>query len=161
MTCERLFALRTPAEIVDKLRRRRQVNVLGHVPLVLAIHLSAHDIQEFIAVDPHVWTPRSMTNDGLVAEMREYMMFAWKRVREHDGMSGTRSVEKMGAWLWLLGDDEAWRYTDAACHYRPYGAPVLAYICARYGFPIPEGDDLTRMAAGLPCEPGCRNGCGI
>lgn len=44
--------------------------------------------------------------------------------------------------------------------YPQYGCPVFKAVCEAYDFPIPEGEDLVRMAQGLPCREGCRAGCG-
>jgi hypothetical protein len=82
------------------------------------------------------------------------MAFAWGKARDHRGISASRSVEKMRTWVWLLDDPEI------TANYQNYGAPILRAICERYGFPIPDGDDMRRMSEGEPCRDGCDEGCG-
>lgn len=97
--------------------------------------------------------------DVIVGEMREYMEFAWTKVRDHRGISAMRNVAKMRAWMWLIGDVEG-RTEMGAIDYSQYGAPMLDFICRRYGFPIPDDEATQNMIAGNPCEPDCDLGCG-
>lgn len=99
------------------------------------------------------------TDDQVLETMRAYMEFAWGKVRDHRGISAGRSIEKMEAWLWLLGKDEL-REEFLAAEYPMYGAPQLEVICKAMDFPIPDGEDLANMRQGKPCEPGCVEGCG-
>lgn len=103
------------------------------------------------------WEQKSAGREAILDAMRDYMEFAWGKVEDHRGISAKRSVDKMRAWTWLLGDEETLKAFDAA-DYKNYGAPKLAVICKAYGFPIPEGSDIQRMIAGEPC--GSMEGCG-
>jgi hypothetical protein len=105
------------------------------------------------------WEPTRLplTEEGVLAEMREYMEFAWDKVENHRGISANRNVEKMEAWVWLLGrDDVLGRFLAAP--YPQYGAPRLAQLCRDLSFPIPDGPGLVNMIAGRPCHEGCE-GC--
>lgn len=82
--------------------------------------------------------PVPLTRENVLALMREYMAFAWEKVRHQRGISANRSVDKMTAWIWLLTDEEAMTAIEDL-DYAPYGAPILRYICRRYGFDIPKG----------------------
>lgn len=94
---------------------------------------------------------------AVLACMRDYMEFAWDKVVDHRGISASRSVEKFGAWLWALGDEETLRKFEAT-DYAPYGAPQLAFVCETYGFQIPRSTAIRRMVDGSPCSPAC-SGC--
>jgi hypothetical protein len=87
------------------------------------------------------------TVEAIVAEMRGYMDFAWGKVRDERGLSACRSVEKMHAWMWALGDDEALAEFERASGDQ-YGAAKLFVVCVRYGFEVPTWvyDEL-RVAA--------------
>lgn len=100
-----------------------------------------------------------LTDAGVIDQMREYAAFGWTKVRDHRGISATRTMLKMREWLWLLGDNEMQALCDSHNAYAPYGAPVLRAICQKYGFPIPEAEDIQRMALGEACEPDCCQGC--
>lgn len=96
------------------------------------------------------WKSEPITREAVLAKMRDYMEFAWDKVENHRGLSASRSIEKMEAWIWLLGDDDAARLV-AATYYTNYGAPKLACICERYGFPIPDDEGIRRMIRSQPC----------
>jgi hypothetical protein len=105
----------------------------------------------------------------VLAEMKDYMPFALGKAANHRGLSANRSISKMVAWLWLLGDDELRGQIEREeIGYTNYGAPILKAICEKYDFPIaledndwaPDKTAFLRMAEGKPCEPGCIGGCG-
>lgn len=99
---------------------------------------------------------------ALVIEfMRHYSAFGWTKIENHRGISASRTVDKMRAWCWLLGDeDEAWfAAMEEQVGYAMYGAPILAAVCRRFDFPIPTGDWIDNMRTGRPCTPDCVEGC--
>jgi len=65
----------------------------------------------------------------------------------------------MTAWVWLLGEDELLTRMEAT-PYENYGAPILKLVCEHFDWPIPEGEDLARMAIGEKCCDDCCEGCG-
>lgn len=99
------------------------------------------------------------TEENILKEMGEYMEFAWTKVEDHRGLSAIRSIQKMQAYCKMLGADDLIEFSEADGNYSMYGAPTLNAICERYGFPIPEGEQLARMIQGLPCRDDCREGC--
>jgi hypothetical protein len=105
-----------------------------------------------------------LTEDGLKTDMLDYMDFAIGKALDHRGLSAGRSVEKMQAWLWLLGDKETWAFADEDANYKNYGAPILKYICEKYGYSLDKLDKWDRlkfdnMALGKLCQAGCEDGC--
>lgn len=102
---------------------------------------------------------RPFTQDRVMADMREYMAFAWDKVADHRGLSAVRSVSEMKAWCYILGEDELVAFCDEVANYAQYGAPILKHICEKLGFPIPDDPGVLRMCEGLPCHPGCEDGC--
>lgn len=104
------------------------------------------------------WEQKSQDRDAILADMRDYMAFAWGKVEDHRGLSAGRSVDKIAAWAWLLDDDVAKRMVKAG--YAQYGAPKLAVACEAFGFPIPDKDGIRNMIAGQQCVWGCGEGCG-
>lgn len=103
--------------------------------------------------------PAALTSESVTEKMRGYMDFAWSKVAGHRGLSASRSIQKMSAWLYLLGDDDLLNLCNDPRQYPQYGAPILKAICEKYGFPMPNSDSIARMAHGQPCEPGCQQGC--
>jgi hypothetical protein len=91
--------------------------------------------------------------------MAAYMSFAWSKVEDHRAISASRSIDKLGAYVWLMGDDNVLSEMEAA-GYAQYGAPKLACVCLAYGLPIPQDEEVQRMIRGETCRPGCDAGCG-
>lgn len=100
-----------------------------------------------------------LVRESVIAEMRDYMAFAWGKVEDHRGLSAGRSVDKMTAWAWLLGDDALVKAIDAA-GYAQYGAPKLAVVCKALGFDIPDDPGIARMIDGERCGADYSCGCG-
>jgi hypothetical protein len=153
--------MRTTEDIITYYRNKQESDMFGFTGEVLLPYLSAEQVKPFLIPDADLsdWKQIPLKFESIVAAMREYMEFAWGKMQDHRGISASRSVEKMQAWLWLLGDEETLTFAQSSHNYAQYGAPVLKKICEKYGFPVPEGDDIERMAKGLACEPGC-TGCG-
>lgn len=154
--------MKTSEDIITYYRNEQEGDMFGFTAEVLLPYLSAEQVRPFLKDDADLsdWEQEPLKFEAVVAAMREYMEFAWGKVQDHRGISASRSVEKMQAWLWLLGDEETLTFAQASRNYAQYGAPVLKKICEKYGFPVPEGEDIERMAKGLPCEHGCEMGCG-
>lgn len=154
--------MRTQAEIVEWYRHEQHNDLLGFTAQVVLPYLPVEQLREFCksGADLSDWEADPLTERDVLEAMRLYMKFAWGKVQNHRGISANRSVLKMSAWLWLLGDEEMVAFCEAHGNYAQYGAPILKAICDKYGFPIPENPKLERMIRGLPCIPGCDEGCG-
>lgn len=98
------------------------------------------------------------TEERLRADMAAYMEFAWGKAENHRGLSASRSVSKIRAWVWLLGDEAVLHAMDTA-PYPGYGAPKLAAVCRAYDLPIPQSAAVQNMIQGLKCRPDCDGGC--
>ena len=99
-----------------------------------------------------------LKRDTVLKEMKEYMEFAWGKIEDHRGLSASRSIEKMEAWVWLLGDDKVLGEMKAV-NYKNYGAPKLKVICDAYGFFVPQNIMVQNMIKSLRCLPDCNQGC--
>jgi len=137
-----------PEEIINKIKNSD--SMFGFEREVLMQYLSFEEAKPLLkeGTTKEEWgahTPR--TTEAVLQNMKDYMEFAWGKAEDKRGISASRSIEKMGAWLWLLGDTECIKEMEAA-EYAWYGAPKLAVICRRYNFPIPQWfiDDPTSNA---------------
>jgi hypothetical protein len=153
--------LRTVPEIVARYRDTRAEDILGFHGSVLLEYLPVTDLRQFCkeGADLSDWTPSALTREAITEAMREYMEFAWGKATGHRGISANRSVAKLAAWLWLLGDGELAAFANDSANYPYYGGPILGRICEKYGFPIPDEEAARRMASGQPCEEHCCEGC--
>ncbi len=153
--------MRTQTEIAERVQSSS--GFLNFSPDVLVPFLDFEHAQPFLKpeVTAGAWTPKYLTRDAVIAEMREYMAeYGWPKVLDHRGISAARTVQKMSAWLWLLGDDEAVAFAEDDDNYPQYGAPVLKFICERLGFPTPPDEEAHRMARGEHCGADYQCGCG-
>lgn len=153
--------MRTQAEIVTKIEGSS--DFLGFDRDVYIGFLDYEHVRKFLkeGVTREEWDDArtELNRESILASMREYMDFAWGKVRDHRCISASRSVDKMRAWAWLLGDEQLLAEIEAA-EYTNYGAPKLAAICYYMGWPVPGDSAITNMVAGRPCVPGCCEGCG-
>jgi hypothetical protein len=128
-------SMHTRQEIADHFEVVKEHDLLGFTGEVLLPYLEYEQVKPYLMPDvtPEQWAPAELTEEAVLAEMHSYMDFAWEKVRDERGISASRSVEKMGAWLWILGRDDLLAAVDAA-PYAPYGAPKLRVICKALGF---------------------------
>lgn len=152
--------MRTVEDIVK--RCQNQEDVLGFRTGALVEFLTfeqAKDLRSEEATSEEWGEAKPLTRESVIDAMRSYMQFAWGKIEDHRGLSAERSIMKMEAWIWLLGDDE---FLDAVKNaaYAQYGAPKLALICQRYDLPIPQSTEIQNMIAGQPCRESCEEGCG-
>lgn len=152
--------MRNAEEIVAWLKSVKD-DFLGFSHEVALSYLTFEQAKPFLKPEATAdkWpTPRPLTREAVLEDMKNYMDFAWGKVEDHRGISAGRSVQKMEAWVALLGDD--WLVVTKNADYPNYGAPILKALCEHYQFPMPESEALKNMAAGEPCYIGCEEGCG-
>ena len=155
--------MKTQDEIVRYYRAEKNEDILGFTAEILLSYLDFDHAKEFLRseADAETWNTNivPLTTEGIIAEMEDYMAFAWGKAQDHRGISASRSVEKMIAWLWLLEDYETIKFAKNDDNYKNYGAPILKKICEVYEFPIPDSEDLKNMAKGKKCRIDCDEGC--
>jgi len=153
--------MRTNQEILDHYRKIEDEDFFGYAAAILLCRLPFEAAREFLIADAKSenWKTEQADEQTILSEMKSYMKFAWRKVIDHRGVSALRSVEKMKAWLWLMGDDELLYSVNTDENYTQYGAPILMRICEKYGFEIPQNNAIKRMSQGLPCYEDCDMGC--
>lgn len=93
-----------------------------------------------------------------------YLDFAIGKAVDHRGLSAVRSVDHYQSWLWLLLPDAEFATFENA-GYDVYGVPQLKAAAQLLGADAIwkhaelKHPELVRMAAGLPCEEDCEQGC--
>lgn len=83
------------------------------------------------------------SRDAVIAEMKDYLAFAFGKANDCRGLSANRSISHYLAWTWLSGDREfsaeiLRHYTE---DYQFYGKLILRKIAERYGWDWSELDD--------------------
>lgn len=152
------MSVRTQDEIAEKVRATRDSDLFGFAAEVLLSALDFDHARRWLKDDAKAeeWT-YPLSDDEQRSAAVQYLQFALDKAGGHRGISASRSVEKLGAWLWLLGLDHE-RFESAG--YAQYGVPQLFVAAEELGVARPVDDDLVRMSQGLPCRVGCQDGCG-
>lgn len=73
-----------------------------------------------------------------VQDFLDYMVFAWGKALDERGISASRSISKLGVWLWLIGRNDLFETIRKDELYYPYGAPALIAVCKEMGINVPE-----------------------
>lgn len=133
---------RTDAEIVKRIAERLPVDdVLGFETSDLGSYLPFHLADTlFPATYVEVeWTQLPRDRDSVVAQMLEYMPFAWEKANDRKSLSASRTMSHYSAWVWLAGDD-----LGELTEYEFYGKDNLVRICNHYGWDSSAWDDGIR-----------------
>ena len=71
-------------------------------------------------------------------EFLNYMKFAWGKAEGERGISASRSIQKLGMWLWIMNRDDLRIIIEDDKLYNPYGAPALIKVCEQIGIEVPN-----------------------
>jgi hypothetical protein len=132
--------MRSQDEIAARMTAK-QKEPLNFEPEVLFCYLCFDAARPFLkggVTQEQFGAPKALTDVLLDAE--EYMgRIGWTKCMDQRGISAWRTIQKMTAWMWLLGDAEAVAFINDDANYGMYGAPALRYLCERHGWAIPDG----------------------
>lgn len=131
----REFTLPTVDDVLE--RCRTNTDYFGFSLDVLVPYLPIEMAREFLKPDVSEWEQLTLNRTVIINEMTEYMEFAWEKALDERGLSANRSIIKMQAWLWLLGDTELLAFAENDRNYPMYGKPILRRICEVYELPVP------------------------
>lgn len=149
----RLTLARSPEEI--RARLNAEAKGFGFDKEIYLDYLSFDDALSFLTEDARKkygeggepW-PRIDAVDEAAQDFLDYMNFAWGKAEDQRGISASRSIQKLGAWLWLLGRNDLVATIENDDLYNPYGAPALVAVCDDLGVEVPES---LREFAKHPC----------
>jgi len=143
---------RTDIEIVARLRDTAE-DLFGFEREVLANYLSKDAIINFTGLFKEEYVEKVKSGETSVEvsgleesaqDFLDYMVFGWMKAMDERANSASRSVSKLGAWLWLFGRDDLRRLIHDDDLFNPYGAPALIKVCGELGIEVP--DDLKEFA---------------
>ena len=147
--------MRTDDEIKQKLRALEGQDFFGFIRGDLIGYLAFSEAKEFLKPEAtgDDWTVRPRDKASIVAEIKDYMPFAWEKANNCRGISAMRSLNHMQAWLWMIGEDAAADHID---EYDLYGKPQLRAICQRLDLDWRQWDDNhwrnDEYETGLPAD---------
>lgn len=135
--------MRTQDEIVARIRERKDDDLFGFEWHELVERLDADHFMEFAADDADMsdWEPSSCDVDSVRKELEDYMEFAWDKANGCRGISASRSLAHMKAWLWLMSEAELLDRVEHGITYEYYGKPTLAAICEHLEIDWRQWDD--------------------
>ncbi|MGW5259624.1 hypothetical protein ACWEQG_01535 [Microbispora sp. NPDC004025] len=155
-----MITTRTQDDILTRARTIQNDDFFGFRTEVLVGALEYEHARGFLKPETTAeeWGP-APDDEAILAQARDYYQFALDKIRDHRGISASRSVAKLTEFAWLLGKDDVVTAMDQA-DYAQYGAPKIKAFATGLGLAWPPDEDMTRMAAGEPCTPDCAEGCG-
>ncbi|MEV1245168.1 hypothetical protein [Nonomuraea sp. NPDC049750] len=155
-----MTAIRARDEILARIRAVEAEDWFGFRREVLIDALDFEHAREFLRpeVTSDQWRP-ALDHPSMLAQATAYYDFALGKIRDHRGISASRSVDKLTEFAWLLCRDDVVAAMDSG-KYEQYGAPKVKTFGSGFGLAWPDDPAMKRMADGEPCEPGCAMGCG-
>lgn len=152
---------RTQEEIAARVEAVKDDDTFGFKLEVLIAALDFEHARPYLRaeVTAEEWAKQQLCACDFESEARDYYKFALGKIRDHRGISTTRSVEKLTEFAWLLGRDDVIERTQNLA-YEQYGAPKVKAWGEAFGMEWPTEEAMVRMASGLPCVEGCVSGCG-
>ena len=128
--------MRTTEEIVSRINEVSESDFFGAQTGDLLECLKFQDAKPFLkdTAEENDWKHIEPTSANIISQMKEYMSFALEKCEDHRGLSASRSIDHFRAWLWLLDDQETLKFIEDGNNYKNYGAPILKFICYKYGF---------------------------
>ena len=146
---------RTQKDLSDRLAAIRDDDMLGFRTGVLLEFADGPTLRPFLKeeyqtdeyISAHVIETDNL--EDAAQDFLDYMVFAWMKATDERGISASRSIDKLGEWLWILGREDLYEVIHDDGLYSPYGAPALIKVCESLGIEVP--DDV-RSFARVPCS---------
>ena len=125
--------MRTDDDILKHIKAIEDSDFFGFIRNDLLEYLPFEHVKEHLkeGVTSDQWTPRPRDRDSIVAQILDYMPFAWDKANNCRGLSAGRSLNHMQAWLWMASEEDAAEGID---DYSMYGKPQLRAICDHFGW---------------------------
>ncbi len=149
--------LRTQEEITIKFEQQKDSDsFLDFRPEVLMDYLSfenakPHLKEEYVKeveAGTKQWE-QFTTIEKCADDFLKYMEFAWGKAEDERGISASRSIQKLGMWLWIMNREDLSAMIERDDLYNPYGAPALIEVCDAMGI---EVSDSLREFAKVKCQ---------
>ena len=138
--------LKTEDEILQRIEDVEDDDPFGVMRGDLIEFLSYEKARPFLkeGVTAKEWEEvrRPLTRAAVIEEIKNYMPFAWEKANDCRGLSASRSIDHMKAYLWLLNDGS---YEEMEkIEYEHYGKEKLIFVCEHCGLDWEQWDDGVR-----------------
>lgn len=141
------LSLKSQEEIIQKLHQIQETqSFMDFRPEVLIDFLSMENAKPFLNQDyvkklesgEEQYGDVVTTIEECAQDFLDYMNFAWGKAEDERGISASRSIQKLGIWLWLMNRDDLRIIIEDDALYNPYGAPALIEVCSQMGIEVPK-----------------------
>jgi len=119
--------MRTVNEIKERVEQQRKDYIDS---VMIQTCGGIHPLQEYVPeffIEGHQDKATPLTRENIIAQMQDYIDFAFEKAENQRGISAERSIWKFKQWLWVLEDDSI--PTDNYCD---YGIEILKCITEKY-----------------------------
>jgi len=139
------LSLTSSFECAVRFEKERQSDIFGFACEVLIDYISFEDAKPHLKEDyiqkvetkEEKWEVISDINEA-AQDFLDYMNFAWGKAEDERGISASRSIIKLGMWLWIMNREDLCGIINDDDLYNPYGAPALIEVCNAMGIKVPE-----------------------
>ncbi|GEM_PF-5993673 len=73
-----------------------------------------------------------------VQDFLDYLVFGWSKALNERGISASRTINKIAAWMWILGREDLEELVSRDGLYNPYGMPALIAVSEQLGIEVPQ-----------------------
>lgn len=136
ITNNNLSLKRSQDDIVNKIKK--SIDKCDFRCEVLINHLSFDKAKPFLRSEAteEKWHQITDINEA-AQDFLDYLNFGWDKAYDRRGLSASRSISKLSAWLWLLGRDDLAELIIDDKLYPPYGMPALVKVSESLGITVP------------------------
>lgn len=129
--------MKTYEEIIARINERQSRDIFGFEASDLMGYLPWDRVKQFLKPNAQEsdWKPLPRDKDAVTAQILAYMPFAWEKANNCRGLSASRSLSHMAAWLWMIEVDIPLE------NYTHYGKPQLRAICEHFKWDWRQWDD--------------------
>jgi hypothetical protein len=143
ITKNKLTLKKTNEEIINKIKTDDSFG--SFMADILIDYLDFESVKEFLDEDYIKEIERGEGKYKQIMDIKEtaqdfldYMVFAWGKALDKRGISASRSIIKLSAFMWLLGRDDIVEILNNDDLYNPYGAPALVKACETLGIKVTD-----------------------
>jgi hypothetical protein len=101
-------------------------------------HLYKEDFVKQVDAGTEDFPPPITSIEEAAQDFLDYMVFAWDKAESQRGISASRSISKLFAWLSVMGRKDLADILNKNELYNPYGAPALIAVCDAMGIKVPK-----------------------
>ena len=130
------FKLISQDEIV-KLMQKHSKSGFDFAPEVIVNFLEVESLRQFTRPDADLTGFKTFSFEEGVQDFLDYLVFAWGKALDERGISASRSIQKLSAWLRIYNRPDLADILNDSSLYNPYGAPALLKVSNELGIEPP------------------------